>query len=147
MKPSTRIGADPTFCKLCGDRYWSWGAHAERCVGRPDFRCPCGHAMSCHGPEGCEVEISDYGVLDCSCTRSGRPTLSERVTTRGRVDSHTASPRSESVEQPCECPPGFQHQPDCHIVTGPAPKGKPNPDYNPRVDYPERYMSDDVWSV
>jgi hypothetical protein len=58
MKPSTRIGADPTFCKLCGDSYWSWGAHAERCVG----------------------------------------------------------PRPELLS--CECPPGFQHQPDCVIVTG-----------------------------
>jgi hypothetical protein len=57
VKPSTRIGADPTFCKLCGDRYWSWGAHAERCTGEP----------------------------------------------------------------PCECPPGFQHQHDCVIVTGQKP--------------------------
>jgi hypothetical protein len=47
-------------------------------------------------------------------------TLSERVTTRGRVDSHTARPRSESV---------------------------PRPDYDPRVDHPERYMRDGVWQV
>jgi hypothetical protein len=28
MKPTTRVGADPTFCNLCGDRYWRWGAHS-----------------------------------------------------------------------------------------------------------------------
>jgi hypothetical protein len=30
----------------------------------------CGHARSCHSAHGeyCEVEVSDYGDLDCSCT-------------------------------------------------------------------------------
>jgi hypothetical protein len=83
VKPSTRIGADPTFCKICGDRYWSWGAHAERCTGvdvppRPTT----------------EAEFAALPVLD----------LDEFL-----------------QEQPCECPPGFQHQPDCHIVVGQKP--------------------------
>jgi hypothetical protein len=34
-----------------------------------DYLCECGHPMSCHGQDGCEVEVSDYGVLDCSCER------------------------------------------------------------------------------
>jgi hypothetical protein len=88
MKPSTRIGADPTFCKLCGDRYWSWGAHAERCIGPP---------ATLSEREGSAIpEPADARRLD-------------------------VAPRSESVEPPCECPPGFQHQPTCHIVTGQKP--------------------------
>jgi hypothetical protein len=34
MNPDTPTGAPPRYCNLCGDRYWSWGAHAERCTGR-----------------------------------------------------------------------------------------------------------------
>ena len=29
----------------------------------------------------------------------------------------------------------------------PARKGKPRPDYDPRVDHPERFMRDGVWQV
>jgi hypothetical protein len=95
MKPSTRIGADPTFCKLCGDRYWSWGAHAERCtVSRS--------TLSERG--------SDWTATGA---KSDAPVVGETP----------AVARSESVEPPCDCPPGFQHQPTCHIVTGqPTPK-------------------------
>lgn len=30
----------------------------------------------------------------------------------------------------------------CH-----KPKAKPRPDYDPRIDYPERYMREGVWSI
>jgi hypothetical protein len=88
MKPSTRIGADPTFCKLCGDRYWSWGAHAERCTGE--------------GPRW----------IGAAFVPDGTPEPPPGTTLIGgyRTD-----------ERPCECPPGFQHQPDCHIVVGQKP--------------------------
>jgi hypothetical protein len=102
MKPSTRIGADPTFCRLCGDRYWSWGAHAERCTGSRS-------ALSERDESRIVAENHSSGG------RAQKPRSGD-----SRTPGLSPS-RSESVEPPCECPPGFQHQPDCYIVVGQKP--------------------------
>jgi hypothetical protein len=39
----------------------------------------------------------------------------------GSVPANPGMPRSESVEPPCDCPPGWQHEPDCPVVTGQKP--------------------------
>jgi hypothetical protein len=73
------------------------------------------------------------GILGCAKHTWGTPVLptlsergSEQADTGARSDAPVqglmpAASRSESVEPPCECPPGWQHQPTCPIVTGPKP--------------------------
>jgi hypothetical protein len=58
MKPETKTGADPRYCNLCGDRYWSWGAHAERCTGRVPESLPCDCNPGWHEPD-C-VHVTGY---------------------------------------------------------------------------------------
>lgn len=36
---------EPKVCTDCGRRYWSWGAHAEECQGRPEPACSCPPGM------------------------------------------------------------------------------------------------------
>jgi hypothetical protein len=47
-------------------------------------------------------------------------TLPERAATSGDRDAEMGRipACSESVEPPCDCPPGWQHLPDCPVVTG-----------------------------
>jgi hypothetical protein len=51
VKPETQTGAPPLYCSRCGDRYWSWGAHAERCTGRVPEDLPCDCAPGWHEPD------------------------------------------------------------------------------------------------
>jgi hypothetical protein len=44
-----------------------------------------------------------------------------RLCGKPRYQKHLEVCAGRVPETPCDCPPGFQHDPDCHIVTGEHP--------------------------